>query len=55
MLCLLEEKLKLMRKYMDSATLLEVYAEQPEEAITTLIEGHLWEDSLRLVSNYCVG
>ncbi|KAF6018415.1 IKBKAP [Bugula neritina] len=48
----LSEKLKLMRKYMDSATLLEVYAEQPEEAITTLIEGHLWEDSLRLIERY---
>ena len=29
--------------------MLEVYAEQPEEAITTLIEGALWDEALRLV------
>ena len=36
--------------YGDAAVLLELYAEQPEEAITTLIEGSLWDESLRLVS-----
>lgn len=44
------EKLKTMRKYAEAAILLETYAKQPEEAITTLIEGALWDESLRLVS-----
>lgn len=39
-----------MRKYAEAAILLETYAKQPEEAITTLIEGALWDESLRLVS-----
>lgn len=45
------EKLKTKRMYGEAATLLESYAEQPEEAIATLIDGSLWDESLRLVSN----
>ena len=48
--CNFIDKLKTKRMYGDAAVLLELYAEQPEEAITTLIEGSLWDESLRLVS-----
>ena len=47
--CFFTEKLKTKRLHGKAATLLEVYAEQPEEAITTLIEGALWDEALRLV------
>lgn len=41
--------MKTKRLHGQAATLLELYAEQPEEAITTLIEGALWDEALRLV------
>ncbi|XP_056425712.1 elongator complex protein 1 isoform X3 [Hyla sarda] len=45
-------KLVEQRKYGNSAVLLEQYAEDYEEAIIVLLEGALWEDSLRLIHKY---
>ena len=43
------EKLKERRHHKEAALLLEQYAEDVEEAIVTLINGHVWQDALRLV------
>ncbi|KAM3939198.1 elongator complex protein 1 [Leptodactylus fuscus] len=45
-------KLVEQRKYENAAVLLEQYAEDYEEAIILLLEGALWEDSLRLIHKY---
>ncbi|KAG9480499.1 hypothetical protein GDO78_012127 [Eleutherodactylus coqui] len=45
-------KLVEQRKYESAAVLLEQYAEDYEEAIILLLEGALWEDSLRLIHKY---
>ncbi|XP_073401432.1 elongator complex protein 1 isoform X2 [Dendrobates tinctorius] len=45
-------KLVEQRKYGNAAMLLEQYAADYEEAIILLLEGALWEDSLRLIHKY---
>ncbi|XP_069834097.1 elongator complex protein 1 isoform X2 [Dendropsophus ebraccatus] len=45
-------KLVEQRKYGSAAVLLEQYAEDYEEAIIVLLEGALWEDSLRLIHKH---
>ncbi|XP_075718904.1 elongator complex protein 1 [Rhinoderma darwinii] len=45
-------KLVEQRKYENAAVLLEQYAEDYEEAIILLLEGALWEDSLRLIHKH---
>ena len=46
---LTSDSLKTNRKYYESARVLIDYAEDIEEAIVCLLEGSLWEESLRLL------
>ncbi|KAI5100646.1 elongator complex protein 1 [Silurus meridionalis] len=48
----LAEKLLEMRKHTEAALLLEQYAKDCEEAISALIEGAAWEETLRIIYLY---
>ena len=43
------DSLKGSRRYAEAARVLLDYAEDPEEAIVTLLEGGSWEEALRLI------
>jgi len=43
------EELKSRSRYADAAMVLEQYAGDTEEAISTLIHGALWDEAIRLV------
>ncbi|XP_078070069.1 elongator complex protein 1 isoform X2 [Mustelus asterias] len=45
-------KLTEQRRYSEAALVLEQYAKDYEEAITSLLEGAAWEESLRLIYKY---
>ncbi|XP_069778820.1 elongator complex protein 1 isoform X2 [Narcine bancroftii] len=45
-------RLKEQRRYSEAALILEQYAKDYEEAITSLLEGGDWEESLRLIYKY---
>ncbi|KAK7012026.1 elongator complex protein 1 [Biomphalaria glabrata] len=45
-------ELKSSQMYKEAATVLEEYAQDPEEAIVALIQGSHWEESLRLMHRY---
>ncbi|XP_072114226.1 elongator complex protein 1 isoform X2 [Mobula birostris] len=45
-------RLKEQRRYSEAALILEQYAQDYEEAITSFLEGCAWEESLRLIYKY---
>lgn len=45
-------RLKEQRRYSEAALILEQYATDYEEAITSLLEGGAWDESLRLIYKY---
>ncbi|KAG0241352.1 IKI3 family-domain-containing protein [Mortierella sp. GBAus27b] len=48
----LAEKLKVDRRFAEAGTLLAEYAKDPEEAVSALLEGRLWNEAVRFAYLY---